>query len=96
MNACQCCLKLKSYREAKELADAVLSKKPSNPKMMFRKGKALMHLGEYKDSFKILIEAAKVLPNDVVIRQKIDKVKKLMKEYEEKEKVMFMNKLGPV
>ena len=75
MNATQCCLKLKLYRDANELAEEVLKHEQMNVKMIYRKGKALMHLGEYRSAVKILVEAAKIQPNDKMIRNKIEKTK---------------------
>ena len=93
MNACQSCLKLKLYRDAKDIADEVLNMNPLNVKMLYRKGKALIHLGEYHEAIKVLVDAAKVYPNEKIIRDKIEKAKKLLKEYEEKEKEMYKDKL---
>ncbi|XP_022663275.1 70 kDa peptidyl-prolyl isomerase-like [Varroa jacobsoni] len=91
MSACQ--LKVKNYNFAAENASKALAIAPRNPKGLYRRGTALMHLQEYEKAEADLTAARDLEPHNAMIQESIrnlrSRVTALDKKYAVAMKKMF-------
>lgn len=87
-------MKLLAYDSAINSCDKVLKVQPNNVKALFRKGQALE---SKKDSTEALVyykRSLKLDPNSKRIKQEVDRLSKLAKKEENKEKKLYAKMLG--
>jgi peptidyl-prolyl isomerase D len=89
-----CYLKLNQWEKAIDSAEKVLTLDPNHSKAMFRKGQALFGLNSLDKALEILRAAAKLAPQDLGIRQELQKVKERCTELERKSKLELMENLS--
>ncbi|KAJ8969796.1 hypothetical protein NQ317_003301 [Molorchus minor] len=91
LNVALCQLKLKDYFEAKSAANSALQLDPNNEKALFRRGQALLNIGEAEAAFKDFQECLKVDPNNNAAKTQLAICSKTVKELLQKEKKIYAN-----
>jgi len=88
LNLALCCLRDKPPEAgyALELCEAVLYEEPDNAKATYRKGKALLELGELLEAEYELSRACKLAPKDPTARQDLEKLRQRIRENKQQEK----------
>ena len=76
LNAAACLLKMEKWREAEAVCNAILRANPSNEKALFRRGKALLSLGDGDRAEKDLKKILEVNPNNAEAKQLLQQAKK--------------------
>lgn len=67
----------------------VLKKEKNNPKVYFWRGRALMHLNDYEAALDNQKKALSLAPKDKCIREEINSINLLIKNYLVEEKKVF-------
>eukprot|EP00747_Dinoflagellata_sp_TGD_P163339 gnl/TRDRNA2_/TRDRNA2_181912_c0_seq1.p1 gnl/TRDRNA2_/TRDRNA2_181912_c0~~gnl/TRDRNA2_/TRDRNA2_181912_c0_seq1.p1 ORF type:complete len:611 (+),score=157.31 gnl/TRDRNA2_/TRDRNA2_181912_c0_seq1:160-1833(+) len=93
LNLALCCLKSEPCEgfRALECCEDALEMEPENPKATYRKGKALIELGELKEAEWELRRACKLSPKDIAVRQDLEKLQKRLRDDKAKEKETCAN-----
>ncbi|CAH2007241.1 unnamed protein product [Acanthoscelides obtectus] len=86
LNIALCCLKLKDNFEAKSAAEAALKLDPNNEKALFRRGQALLGVGEAEDASKHFSRCLEIDPNNTAAKAQLAVCTKTLKEQLQKEK----------
>jgi len=76
LNAAACLLKMEKWRDAEAVCNAILRANPSNEKALFRRGKALLSLGDGDRAEKDLKKILEVNPNNAEAKQLLQQAKK--------------------
>nr|CAH7740033.1 unnamed protein product [Callosobruchus chinensis] len=91
LNIALCCLKLKDNFEAKKSAEAALKLDPDNEKALFRRGQALLNLGEPQLASKDFSRCLQIDANNKAARAQLAICTKILKEQLQKEKKVYAN-----
>jgi len=89
LNSAACQIKTKDYSECVLTCSKALDIDNKNVKAIFRKGQAHALNGEFEKAKEDLMEAARLSPKSAEIRQELEKLKKNISAYNQKEKQMF-------
>lgn len=84
-------LKMKKYDEVLTSCDEALRHNSNNSKALFRRGQAHIELKNYEYSLEDLKRAHKLAPDSKIILTEFDRAKKLLMDYREKEKRVYIN-----
>ncbi|CAJ1348759.1 unnamed protein product [Effrenium voratum] len=76
LNAAACLLKLEKWRDAEAVCNAILRANPANEKALFRRGKALLALGDSARASADLRKVLEVNPNNSEAKQLLQQAKK--------------------
>ena len=76
----QCQLQLQAWAKAEELCDRVLQREPNHAKALYRRGTALMQLGEPTRARADLRVAYRAAPTDRGVRQLLDECERTVRE----------------
>ncbi|NXG15481.1 FKBP8 isomerase, partial [Grallaria varia] len=87
-------LKLDHYKAALKSCNLVLEHQPGNIKALFRKGKVLAQLGEYREAIPILKAALKLEPSNKTIHAELSKLVKKHADQRNVETEMYRKMLG--
>ncbi|XP_077298961.1 peptidyl-prolyl cis-trans isomerase D-like [Arctopsyche grandis] len=82
-------LKLLKYKEVTKICNEILQFEPSNPKVLFRRGRAHMMLNNYTKGINDLIYAKTLCPNDVLIQRELKNFLKINGKYREYERKAY-------
>ncbi|KAL5463855.1 hypothetical protein EMCRGX_G032798 [Ephydatia muelleri] len=85
-NLSACFMKTEEWEKAATHAKNVLSAEPNNPKALFRRGTANIHLRRYEEAEMDLNRAEELSPTDVGIKKQLQLLHRKQKEYEQDEK----------
>lgn len=91
LNIALCQLKLKEYFDARSAATSALKIDPSNDKALFRRGQALIQLGEPELANKDFTRCLEIDPNNTAAKNQLIICSKAMKELLQKEKKIYAN-----
>ena len=80
LNQAQCQLQLQAWAKAEELCDRVLQREPNHAKALYRRGTALMQLGEPTRARADLRVAYRAAPTDRGVRQLLDECERTVRE----------------
>lgn len=89
LNCAQAELKLKRWRNAVTLCDAVLRREPGNSKARYRRALAKVELADLAGALDDLRAAASLLPGDAGVRKALAQVEGLLREHQAVEKKRF-------
>ncbi|KAH6572829.1 hypothetical protein BASA50_001866 [Batrachochytrium salamandrivorans] len=92
-NMAACYLKQENYKKAIDFCDKVLKVDTDNAKAMYRKGLALFKMNDLEPALASLMAAARLSPNDTMIREQIALVKARVTELETKSRNELRNNL---
>jgi len=87
-------MKLLAYDSAIKSCDAVIKLQPNNVKALFRKGQALESKKDNAEALVYFKRSLKLDPNSKRIKQDVDRLSKLAKQQEDKEKKLYAKMLG--
>mmetsp|Transcript_54703 Transcript_54703/g.100689 ORF Transcript_54703/g.100689 Transcript_54703/m.100689 type:complete len:884 (+) Transcript_54703:76-2727(+) len=88
-NSALCCLQADDNYQALKFCKEALELDAGNAKVLFRKGKAFVALGEHANAVVEFSEAAKLEPKDTAIRNELEKARKNATEFKEKEQERY-------
>eukprot|EP00731_Ephydatia_muelleri_P028250 Em0019g1123a len=88
-NLSACFMKTEEWEKAATHAKNVLSAEPNNPKALFRRGTANIHLRRYEEAEMDLNRAEELSPTDVGIKKQLQLLHRKQKEYEQDEKKLY-------
>ncbi|KAK7690688.1 hypothetical protein QCA50_005787 [Cerrena zonata] len=89
-NMAQCQIKKGNWKRAVETADKALAKSPDNPKVLFRKAKALGELGYFEKAEKILNDLLKKEDSDAAsVKAELERLRVMDREREKKHNKKF-------
>jgi len=87
-------MKLLAYDQAIKSCDSVIKLQPNNVKALFRKGQALESKKDTAEALVYFKRSLKLDPNSKRIKQDVDRLSKLAKQQEDKEKKLYAKMLG--
>jgi len=87
-------MKLLAYDQAIKSCDSVIKIQPNNVKALFRKGQALESKKDTAEALNYFKRSLKLDPNSKRIKQDVDRLSKLAKQQEDKEKKLYAKMLG--
>lgn len=91
LNIALCELKLKNYFKAKNAATKALDIDPLNVKALFRRGQALLQLGEAQSAAEDFSQCLKLEPNNTAVKSQQALCGKILREQLQKEKKIYAN-----
>lgn len=91
LNMALCYLKLKEYNEAKSAATAAIALDPNNEKGLFRRGQALVYLGQPETAMNDFKKVLELEPNNKAAQTQLACCQKTLKEHLQKEKKIYAN-----
>lgn len=89
LNAAACWLKLEVWREAEVASGNVLAEEPDNVKALFRRGRALQELGEYREAERYVRKALGLEKENKEAARLLVKLRQLVKSEADQQKEMF-------
>lgn len=90
-NLALCYLKLKEHFDAKNSATSALELDPKNEKALFRRGQALLALGEAELALKDFTEVLNLDPNNKAAQSQLSTCQFTIREQLKKEKKIYAN-----
>lgn len=90
-NLALCYLKLKEHFDAKNSATSALELDPKNEKALFRRGQALLALGEAELAVKDFTEVLNLDPNNKAAQSQLATCQQTIREQLKKEKKIYAN-----
>ncbi|XP_057314456.1 peptidyl-prolyl cis-trans isomerase D-like [Hydractinia symbiolongicarpus] len=94
LNSAAVKLKLNDSAGAVDDCDQVISLDEKNVKAYYRKAQAYISMKDYDEAKTVLQDALKIAPNDKAIQGEMVRLKRLVKEKNDKEKQMYANMFG--
>lgn len=94
LNSAAVKLKLNDSAGAVDDCNQVISLDEKNVKAYYRKAQAYTSMKDYDEAKTVLQEALKIAPNDKAIQGEMVRLKRLVKEQNDKEKQMYANMFG--
>ena len=88
-NLSACFVKTEEWEKAATHAENVLCAEPNNPKALFRRGTASIHLQRFEEAEIDLKRAEELTPTDVGIKKQLQLLHRKQKEYEQSEKKLY-------
>ena len=82
-------MQMNDDKKALEVLQKVEQVDPNNVKMLWRSGRALLNLGEFKDSEKYLVKARELDEGSGVIKKDLAKVRMLLEQEEAKKRELY-------
>lgn len=89
LNISAVAVKQKMWKDVTENTKKALEIEPANPKALFRQGQALVGRGDLEDALSVLNKALAQNQESKEIKREVDRVKKLLKNQEEKDKNLY-------
>ena len=90
-NMAACFMQMGAEKEALEVLKKVEEVDPNNVKMLWRSGRALLNLGEYKESERYLLKARDLDEESGVIKKDLVKVRMHLEQEKAKKKDLYAN-----
>lgn len=91
LNLALCYLKVNEHLEAKSSATAAIEIDPSNEKAYFRRGQALINLGDAEIAVHDFKKVLELEPNNKAAQNQLAICQKVLKEQLQKEKKIYAN-----